>query len=494
MTFTGPAVALGPIADAFGAGPSALAWVTNAFMLAFGSGLMAAGAMADRHGRRRVFLAGIALFLLASLGLAAAPDMLAFDLLRGLQGLGGAAIFAGGAAALAQEFDGEARTRAFSGLGTSFGIGLVLGPVLAGQLSAAFGWRVIFVLVIATAALAALLGAGALRASRDPGATSFDWWGAASFTAGLAAFTAAVLQAAAHGWADARFVAGLAGAVLIFGLFVAIERRSARPMLDLSLFRYRRFVGIQLLAAAPAYAFVVLLVLLPIRFSGIEGMGQAASGWHMAALSAPLTVLPLLAGRLARHVSVARLCGGGLMTAAVGLLWLAQAPRADTALPAMLLIGVGISLPWGLMDGLAVSVVPRERAGMATGIFSTTRVAGEGVALAIVGTMLAALIRDRLPAEGAVAAAAQALASGRLEAAARLLPASAPGALAQAYEQAFSALLLGLAGITAATAVVVYVSLAHKPAIWTDSCVGRSDRPCAIPGLAGGTGQQKRGD
>ncbi|MVT29014.1 hypothetical protein GO496_12820 [Acidovorax citrulli] len=98
-----------------------------------------------------------------------------------------------------------------------------------------------------------------------------------------------------------RVIGGLAAAGLLFGVFARIERRGAAPLLDLSLLRYRRFLGIQLLAAAPAYAFVVLFVLLPMRFAGIEGMGAGRAGWMMAALSAPLLVLPLAAGRLARR-------------------------------------------------------------------------------------------------------------------------------------------------------------------------------------------------
>jgi hypothetical protein len=157
-------------------------------------------------------------------------------------------------------------------------------------------------------------------------------------------------------------------------------------MLDLTLFRYPRFVGVQLLAAAPAYAFVVLLVLLPIRFIGIEGMDEIAAGRLMICLSGPLLILPIVAGQLTRWFAPATICGTGLLVAAGGLVWLSQVPVGEpnaVAAP-MLIIGTGISFPWGLMDGLAVSVIPKERAGMAPGIFNTTRVAGEGVALAIV--------------------------------------------------------------------------------------------------------------
>jgi len=463
MTFTGPAVALRDIAQALGGSPVALAWVTNAFMLAFGSCLMVAGALADRHGRRRIFMAGLLLFVVASTALVAAPNLLLFDLLRAVQGVAGAAIFAGGASALAQEFDGRARLQAFSLLGTSFGLGLTLGPIAAGGLTSAFGWRAIFVLVIGCAIVSWALARRSMHESRDPQAQALDWPGAISFTAALTVFTCGVLEAPALGWAHPGTLLMLLGAFALFALFVRIERRAQRPMLDLTLFRYPRFVGVQLLAAAPAYAYVVLLVLLPIRFIGLEGVPVGEAGRWMMAMSAPLVVLPLVAGLLARRFAPASICGAGLLIAAAGLVWLSSVGGGTQALLPMAVIGIGISLPWGLMDGLAVSVVPSERAGMATGIFSTTRVAGEGLALALVGAVLSALTAQQLVGAGATAPAAalaaQELAAGNLQAAAALLPTQTLATVVHAVDAAFATLMLVLAGITVLTAVVVFAFL-----------------------------------
>ncbi|TJX35661.1 MAG: MFS transporter, partial [Mesorhizobium sp.] len=219
------------------------------------------GALADNHGRKRIFLVGLALYILASLGAMLAPDIAWFDVFRAAQGLGSALAFAGGASALAQEFEGPLRLRAFSFLGTSFGIGLAFGPIASGLLIAAFGWRSIFVLVVALAVASAILGLRTIRDSRDPDATGLDWAGAGTFTVALASLTYGVLQAPQSGWADPLVVTLLGVAVLCFVLFVIVERRARRPMLDLTLFRFPRFVGAQFLAAAPAYGFVVLLVL-----------------------------------------------------------------------------------------------------------------------------------------------------------------------------------------------------------------------------------------
>lgn len=391
LTFTGTAVALPAIGRDLGGSAVAIAWATNAFILVFGSVLLAMGAIADLIGRKRLFLIGTLTFAFASLVLTLAPSILVFDLLRAAQGIAAAAVFAGGLAALAQEFDGPGRIRAFSLVGTSFGVGLSLGPITAGLMTEAFGWRSIFLAVVAFAICAAGLGRHALHESRDPEATGLDWSGAVSFTAALALFTYAVLIAPDRGWGDAGVIGLLLGALGLGAVFAMIETRLRRPMLDLTLFRYPRFIGVQLLAAAPAYGFVVLLILLPARFVGIDGMAEVSVGLLMIALSAPLMVLPVLAGQLTRWVSPATICGLGLLICAAGLFWMAMiSPEASPFVSAwpMIVIGTGISLPWGLMDGLAVSVVPKERAGMATGIFSTTRVAGEGVALAIVSAVL----------------------------------------------------------------------------------------------------------
>jgi MFS family permease len=461
LTFTGPAVALPAISRTLGGSPIALNWITNAFMLTFGSCLMASGALADSFGRRRIFLSGVGCFALFSAGLALASNIVWFDILRALQGLGAAAAFSGGMASLAQEFEGAARMRAFSIVGSSFGVGLAFGPIASGLMIDAFGWPSIFILVVALALLALGLGAYFLRESKDPDAAGLDWPGALSFTLALTLFTYGVLRAPETGWGDPLVIALLVGAASLFLAFGFIERVVKRPMLDLSLFRYPRFVGVQLLAAAPAYAFVVLLILLPVRFVGIEGMSEIAAGRMMVALSAPLLLLPIVAGLLTRWFSPAAICGTGLLISATGLFWLSHFTTGSTPsalIGPLLTIGIGISLPWGLMDGLAVSVVPKERAGMATGIFSTTRVAGEGVALAVVSAILSAFIQSRLGGAAGehTAAAAQRLVTGNLAAAASNVPAIGHDALIRGYGDAFSTLLWLLTAITVITAIVVF--------------------------------------
>ncbi|MDQ1091035.1 MFS family permease [Xanthomonas sacchari] len=465
LNFSGGAVATPAIGAALGGSALALAWITNAFMLSFGSLLLAAGALADRRGRRRVFLGGLALFVLASLGVAVAGSVVAIDLWRALQGVGAAAALAAGTAALAQLYAGAARTRAFSLLGTTFGTGLAFGPLAAGALSERLGWRAIFFGVAAVAALAWGLAARWLPASRDPAAGPPDRAGALCFSAALALFTAGLIQGPHSGWGSAATLALLGAAAMLLLVFVRIERRHRHPLLELRLFRYRRFVGVQLLPVATCTSYVVLLVLLPLRMIGVDGTPAARAGLTLLALSAPMLLVPSLAAALAQRIAPAWLSAAGLAAAAAGLCWLGARPPAQ-ALPALLVIGAGTALPWGLMDALSVSVVPPERAGMAAGLFGTLRVAGEGIALAGVAALLAALLQVRLAAiapllpHAALADTAQRLVAGDLPTQDGALSAAQ---LRMAYAAAFGTLTRVLAAITALAAIAICVLLGRTP-------------------------------
>ncbi len=473
LAFTGPTIALPAIGAALGGSPVSISWATNAYLLTFGSLLLAAGAIADRYGRKRVFAIATGAFALLSLMLAFAPDMTNFNLIRAAQGVMAAAAMSAGMAVLAQEFQGPRQLRAFSFVGMSFGVGLSVAPIASGYVFELFGWRSIFALVVAFDVAAFLIGIVFMAESRDPEATTIDWPGSVSFTVALATLTTAILEGPGRGWSDPLVVALFGAAAALLGAFVVIERRVSRPMLDLDLFRYRQFVGVQLLAAAPAYGFVVLLILLPIRLVGIDGMSAPEAGQTMLTMSAPLLVLPLLAGSLTRWLSPATLCGLGLIVTSVGVFWLGLVPigaGAAELVPPLLVIGLGISFPWGLMDGLAVSVVPKERAGMAAGIFGTVRVAGEGVALALTTALLSGLAQARvsplIAQPEASSLIAERLATGDFRGAAALAPEVSRPALLASYGHAFSALTLCLAAVTLITALVVFLSLrppaAHK--------------------------------
>lgn len=462
LSFTGPAVVLPALAGMPGASPPALNWVLNAYILSYGSAMMVAGSLTDVLGRRRVWLAGLALFCVATVAIAAAPTVPLMAVLRFVQGLGGAAAFAAAMSSLAPLFRGAARNRVMSLLGTTFGAGLAFGPLAAGAMLAVAHWPAIFHATAALGVLGLLLAAASVP--RDPVLASarLDWPGAISFSGALGLLTIALLLAPEHGWRSAAVLGPAVASLLLWWLFVRIEKTVAQPLLDLSMFRQRRFVGVQVLAASPAFLFIVLVVMLPGRLIGVDGLSPLAAGQLMMALAAPLLVVPLLASMLLRWCGAASLCATGLLLAALGLAWLALA--GPGVLP-LLLIGAGIGLPWGLMDAMALNVVEPRRAGMATGIFNTVRVSADGVALAVAGAVLAGLIHaglsPELPAGLPVAQAASRAALGDLSQAAQLLP-DQLDLLRATYDAAFRQLLLLLSALSVATAVLL-VYLLKEP-------------------------------
>ena len=228
-----------------------------------------------------------------------------------------------GTAALAQGWQGPRRARVFALLGTTFGAGLALGPLLAGLLLQALGWRSVFaaggVLTLAAFALAAR----ALPESRGERGR-LDIAGMLGFSLMLAALTLALLWLGEYGLHAGRVQLALLATLLLGGAFVCTERLHPSPLLDLSLFWQPAFLGVQLLPVATCLGYVVLLVVLPLQLLGVHGQSTTLVGLQMLALSAPMLMLPMLAARWAERVGSARLCTLGLLVCASGLYLLSR--------------------------------------------------------------------------------------------------------------------------------------------------------------------------
>ena len=467
LCFTGPAVVLSSISADLGGSAAQLSWIMNAYILSYGGAMMVAGSLTDIYGQRRIWLIGLLWFCVFTFAIPLMPSVFWVDILRLLQGLGGAAAFAAAMSSLAPLFEGRARARAFSLLGTSFGLGLSFGPWFFGWIVEAVQWQGVFHATGAIGVLGLILVFISTPQRQSGSQGSLDWPGAISFTLALGLFTYGMLLIPERGWTDTWVVGALLASVLTFVAFVMIEQRVARPMIDLRFFRDPGFVGVQALAASPAFLFIVLIVILPGRFIGIDGYGALQAGQMMVWLAAPLLIIPFLAALLTRWFSAGTLSSVGLLIVALGLLWLARgfAQGGGQALPLpLLLIGIGIGLPWGLMDGMAVSVVTPDRVGMATGIFNTVRVSADGVAIAVISVLLATLIQQSLTVDATmftqdvVLEAAGRAALGELQTATGLLP-GLEEQLAQTYAASFLSVLRALAVLAALIAGMLFFLL-----------------------------------
>lgn len=479
LVFAGPAISTPAVGRDLGGDQSTLSWIVNAYAIAFGGCVMAAGAIGDHIGRKRCFAAGLWIFIVTSLLIGLTPNLLLLNLLRAAEGIGGALVLTSATALLAQEFEGAERTWAFSFLGTAFGVGLAFGPMASGFVTEHLGWRWLYFAIALIAGLILLLGTQRIQESCDPQAQGIDWPGTVLFTAALVSLTFGIVRGPQDGWTSLRVLPLFGGAFLLLGAFTAVELRRLRPMLELSLFRYPRFIGVQLLPLATGFSFIALIVYVPIWFMVIQGRDAFTAGLAILPLTAPMLVVPLWAGRMARHVSPGLLSGIGFLISALGAWQLMRlSPEGGLwamAIP-MLLIGIGNGLPWGLMDALSVSVVPKERAGMAVGIFTTMRVAGEAVAIAVIGAALVGLTAANLRAASQAASlplpqSATAIASqiganvghGFSGGGAAAVDAALIGLARHAYTSAFHSIFAVLALLSILTAVVCILTL-RQPA------------------------------
>ncbi|MER7459994.1 MFS transporter [Micromonospora sp. NPDC126480] len=402
LSLTGASVALPDIGRDLEAGLAAVQWVVNGYNATFASFMLATGALADLLGRRRVFVAGLAIFAGAGLLAAAADSILVLDLLRALAGVGAAAAATSASAILAGTFHGRARARAFSVFGTTIGAGLAFGPSIAGLLIDAFGWRAVFA-APASAAGAVLLLTPWLPESRQPHAGRIDWSGTVSFTAALLLLIFGFVQGPEYGWSDPRILAAFAGAVLLLVVFVRVERARHDPMFDLALLANSRFVAICLAAAVIVAVMVPLLVYLPSYFTTVVGLTPGAAGATLILLTAPTVVLPLLTGALTRRVPAPAVIVTSVAVVAAGAAWatvLAPASDARDLAGPLLTIGVGIGLSIGLLDALAIGSVAPHRAATGAGMINTARLSSETVAIAVVGAVLASTTAGRLADPG----------------------------------------------------------------------------------------------
>lgn len=461
---TGPSVALPDIGRDLGASLVELQWVVNAYNLTFASAMLAGGTIADLLGRRRVFVGGLVVQGGATLASGLVGSAVLLDLLRGVAGVGAAAVMTAGSALLADTFrEPAARARAFSLLGASFGVGLALGPSSAGVLVDAFGWRAVF-LGHAVVAAAVLLGVRALPESRDPDASRVDVPGTLTFTGSLFALMFAVVEGPQQGWTSPAVLGGFVLAVALMAAFVTVERRAARPMLDLSLLVNGRFMAVCAVPVVLAFGFVCLLVFLPSYFIGVMGQTPAAAGLTMLLMTVPVIALPLLAGRLAARFPIGVLLGLSTALIAAGAAWLTVIGPDISVLGLagpLLTIGSGVGIAFGIIDGAAVSTVAPARSGMAAGLFNTVRLGSEAVAVACLGSLLVSLTRAELAAAVPAAApplldtAANQVTQGDLAAGGATLGSVPFDVLAQAHTSSLQTVLWVLAGLSAVLVPVI---------------------------------------
>ena len=384
-------VALPSIRRELGASFTDLQWVVDAYTLTLAALVLTAGSLADRLGRRRLFGAGLAIFSAASLLCALAPDPTFLNLARAVQGVGGAVMFAVSLALIAQEFKaGRERGMAMGAYGATIGIAVAIGPLIGGALTDGLGWRSIFYLNVPIGLAAIAITYLRLRESRDPNATRVDWLGVASFSAALFCLVLALVRGNHEGWGSALIVSLFAGATVLLVAFIVIERRVAEPMLPLGLFGRRAFTGVQLAAFAISGSMFALFLYLTLYLQNYLGYSPLQAGIRYLPITVASFIAAPIAGVLLSRVQARVLLCVGLAGVGLGLLLMADIHASShwtTLLAGFLIAGAGIGLVNPVIADVAVSVVAKERSGMAAGVNDTFRQVGVSVGIAVWGAI-----------------------------------------------------------------------------------------------------------
>src|SRR3954454_12692635 len=375
-----------------------LQWVIDAYALSLAALVLTAGSLADRLGRRRgfaarrrVFAAGLGIFSVASLLCALAPDPTFLNLSRALQGVGGAIMFAVSLALLAQEFPaGRERGTAMGIYGASIGVAVAVGPLVGGALTDGLGWESIFYLNVPIGLTAIAITYAKLRESRDPNATRIDWAGVATFSGALFMLVLALVRGNDEGWGSTLIVSLFAASAAMLVVSMAVERRVAEPMLPLGLFKIRSFTGVQLAAFAVSGSLFALFLYLTLYLQNYLGYSPFQAGLRYLPITLASFVAAPIAGALLSRIPARIMMSAGLAIAGIGLLLMSGVEAGDewtTLLGGFLVAGGGVGLLNPVIADVAVSVVPKERSGMAAGINDTFRQVGVAVGVAVWGAI-----------------------------------------------------------------------------------------------------------
>jgi EmrB/QacA subfamily drug resistance transporter len=471
-------IALPHIREALNFSTTSLSWVLNAYTLTFGGFLLLGGRAGDILGRRRVFIAGILLFSLASLlgGLATTSGWLLAA--RALQGVGAAIASPTALALITTNFaEGPERNRAFGVFAAVSGSGAAIGLLAGGMLTSWLSWRwVLFVNVPIGILLAMLAPLYITESERQPG--RFDISGAMTSTAGMAALVYGFISAAQAGWSDAWTIASFAAAAVLLATFLLIERRTRQPITPLHLFRDRDRAGSYVIMLALAAALFGMFFFLTLFVQDVLGYSPLKAGFAFLPVTVALIFTAQFAARTLPRLGPKPLMTTGAVLAVIGLAWVSQisvnSGYVDGILGPMLIFGLGMGLLFVPLTIVAVSGVAPRESGAASSLLNVMQQVGGALGLSILVTVFGTASRNeatnqvaRFFADATPQLRAQFAQTGQLPAP------YAANILAHGISTAF---LLAVAFAALALAVSVVVVRARASDLDT----------AAVPGMGGG--------
>jgi EmrB/QacA subfamily drug resistance transporter len=404
-------VALPSIQRDVGFSEQSLSWVLNAYTLLFGGFLLLGGRAADRLGRRRVFMAGMALFTGASLACGLSDSEATLLIARGAQGLGGALVSPAALSIILTTFEeGSERNRALAIWGAIAGAGGAVGLLLGGAIVELLSWRWVFFVNVPIGAAVLLLAPRILPESRDEGVRSgYDLEGATAITLGTMALVFTLIKANDWGWGSGRTLAGLAVAVVLLVGFVWIEHRHENPLVPLRIFTNRSLAASDATMLLLAAALFGLFYFCTLYLQQVLGYNALKTGVAYLPFSLAIISSSGVASRVADRAGPKPVLVGGLLLAAVGFALFtrlqAHGDYAGTVLPAMLVMGVGLGMAFVPITIAATSGVAAGDSGLASGLLNTTQQVGGSLGLAVLSAVSTSRITGALEGGSTQAAA-----------------------------------------------------------------------------------------
>lgn len=384
--------ALNAIGGSLGGGVAELQWVVSAYTIAFAAFILTAGALGDRIGAKRVFMAGFAIFTAASVACALAPDAVTLIAARCVQGLAAAILVPNSLALLRHAYaDEKARGRAVGIWAAGASLALTAGPFVGGALITLVGWRAIFLVNLPIGL------AGLWLTWRFAGETTrhqqheIDLPGQLAAIAALGSLAGALIEGGARGWSNPFVIAGFVLAAAFAVLFVWREARAAQPMLPLSLFRQRTFALTSLVGLLVNVAFYGLIFVVSLYFQQVNGLSAFETGLAFVPMLSAVLPVNLIAPRVAERIGAPTTIALGTVIAAAGCLAMLGVDR-DTSYSAicvqLIALGGGLGLLVPPLTSTLLGSVEPQRSGIAAGVLNATRQTGSVLGVALFGSLV----------------------------------------------------------------------------------------------------------
>jgi EmrB/QacA subfamily drug resistance transporter len=465
-------VALPSIQKDLGASLSSLEWTVNAYTLTFAVLLVTGGRLGDILGRRRMFLFGVVVFAASSAAIGLAPDQTLLVAGRAIQGIGAAFMMPATLSIITVTFPPEERGRAIGTWAGVSALALAIGPVVGGALTEYVTWRAIFFLNVPVAVGAVIVTLYAAHESRDETSRhTIDWPGIVALSAGLTALVLALIEGNSWGWGSPEIVSLLVTAAVGLVGFAIVEMRVREPMVEFALFRSKTFVGTNAVAFIVSFAMLAIFFFTALYMQNILGYSAIEAGVRFLPATLMIVLIAPFAGRLADRIGPRppMVVGLTLVTLALFL-----QTRIDVGtgygllLPAFILLGIGMALTMSPMSTAAMNAVAAQKAGVASGLLSMSRMVGGTFGVAALGALFQHLASNELSnslAGTGISAAQQDHLVHSLGAASD--GANLPPVAAEAAQHAFiHALASGMwlsAGVAAAGVLIAFFTIGGKP-------------------------------